>query len=345
MVNDNDSTELVVGLINGNGKLLTFQSLNEFLNGKKSLPILNKYAGKKLFNILVDDLGVIRYVDNKLTLTTILQLSPHNTAMRLLGKIAEAVIVRRCNEDGIINKKWFSLARRKNARIDTAKKFQALGTGLKKTKTIWAQRYNPSNPQRDIIWVDFKKGVVANMAGSTQLAGLEAGLQVKVSGDGRSYLLNDLYSARYEVPVVYFDMNHDFDVVAGKLIEFKQKRDESRVLINRDLISARAIDFDAFQEVYYYVGLVSALLDGRIKPEDLVNEAEKHSSFMNAIFSVGLENCGIGTKIFIWKLKVRLMNKINDTDEIVGFLSQYLLEDVLSGIIEIQILLYDYCLC
>lgn len=299
MINKDDSIELVVGLVNGNGKLLISQPLNEFLNGKKSIPILNAYTGRKLFDILVDDLGVIRYVDNKLTLTTILQLDPYNTAMRLLGKIAEAVIVRRCNEDVTINKKWFSLARRKNARIDTAQKFQALGTGLEKTKSIWSQRYNPSDPQRDIIWVDFKKGVVANMDGSTQLAGLEAGLQVKVSGDGCSYFLNDLYIVRYEVPVVYFDINNDFEAVASKLIEFRQRRNESRVLINEDLISARAIDFDAFQEVHYYVDLVLALLDGRLKPEDLVNEAEKYSSLMNAISSAGLENYGIGTKIFV----------------------------------------------
>jgi hypothetical protein len=36
------------------------------------------------------------------------------------------------------------------------------------------------------------------------------------------------------------------------------------------------------------------------------------------------------------------MDKTNDTDEIVEFLSQYSLEDVLSGIIEMQMLLYGH---
>lgn len=237
-------------------------------------------------------------MDNKLALTTILQTNTYNTAMRLLGKIAEAVIVRRCKEDEIINKKWFSIARRKEARIDTAKKFQALGTGLEKTKDIWPQRYNPSDSQRDIIWVDFKKGTIANMKGSTQIAGLEAGLQVKVSGDGCKYFLNDLYDIRYEVPVVYFDINNDFDIMASKLIEYRQKNDKSKIYINEDLICARAVDFSSFQEIDYYVDLVMALLKGRLQPEDLVNEAEKYTSLMNAVSSAGLESLGIGTKIF-----------------------------------------------
>lgn len=297
-MNEAGSIELVVALANGNGKLLIAQPLNEFLNGEKNLPILNIYTGKKLFDILVDDLGVIRYVDNKLALTTILQLDTYNTAMRLLGKIAEAVIVRRCNEDEIINKKWFSIARRKKAKSDTALKFQALGTGLEKTKKTWPYRFNPSDPQRDIIWVDSKKGTVANMKGSTQIAGLEAGLQIKVSKDGCKYFLNDLYNIRYEVPVVYFDINNDFDIVACKLIEYRQKKGKSTIFINEDLICARAIDFEAFQEVSYYVDLVIALLEKRLQPEELVNEAEKYKSLMNAVSAAGLESIGIGTQIF-----------------------------------------------
>lgn len=294
---ESNSIELVVGLVNGDGKLLISQPLNEFLNGKKSIPILNIYSGKKLFDILVDDLGVIHYKDNKVALTTIFQMDFNNTAMRLLGKIAEAVIVRRCHEDENINKQWFSLARRKNARMDTAQKFEAIGTGLKKTKDIWPQRYNPSDPQRDIIWVNRNKGFVANMKGSTQLASIEAGLQVKVSGDGASYFLNDLYNIRYEVPVVYFDINNDFESVASKLFEYRQKRNKSNVYINEDLIAARAIDFEAFQEVCNYVELVLALLERRLKPEDLVNEAEKYPPLKNAVTAASFEGFGIGTRI------------------------------------------------
>lgn len=247
---------------------------------------------------MVDDLGMIHYSENKLALKTIYQLNTYNTAMLLLGKIAKAVLVRRCNENENINKKWFSLARRKKAKTDTALRFHALGTGLEKTKDLWKARYNPTDPQRDIIWVDFKKGAIANMKGSTKIAGLEAGLQVKVSGDGCRYFLNDLYDVKYEVPVVYFDINNDFNIVASKLIEYRQKKDESKTYINEDFICAKAVDYDAFQEVYYYVDLVIALLEQRIQPEELIIEAEKYASLMNAVSAAGLESIGIGTKIF-----------------------------------------------
>lgn len=38
-------------------------------------------------------------------------MNPVQTTMSLLGKIAEAVIVRRCHEDEEINRKWLSIAR------------------------------------------------------------------------------------------------------------------------------------------------------------------------------------------------------------------------------------------
>ena len=71
--------------------------------------------------------------------------------MALLGKIAEAVLVRRCQED--------------------------------------PKRYNPSDTQRDIIWVD-DEGVPALMKGSSAMVGIEAGLQVKVSLHGIANNIN-----------------------------------------------------------------------------------------------------------------------------------------------------------
>lgn len=69
-----------------------------------------------MFDILHDDLGKIRFEDNKFVLKSIYLMSPLQTTMNLLGKIAEAVIVRRCVENEDINKKWLSVARRKKAK-------------------------------------------------------------------------------------------------------------------------------------------------------------------------------------------------------------------------------------
>lgn len=86
-----------------------------------------------MFDILYDELGMIKYEENKLMIKVLLELNPMQTVMKILGKIAEAVIVRRCNEDEELNKKWLSIARGKKTKRKTADKFKAVGTGLKST--------------------------------------------------------------------------------------------------------------------------------------------------------------------------------------------------------------------
>ena len=117
--------ELIIGIKDSNGQLISSQPFNEFMYGEKDLKILNLFKGKNLFNILFDDLGVIQYEDNKLTLKYILETNLYASSMKLLGKVAEAVIVRRCNENIEINKKWLSCARKKKANKTTAEKFKA----------------------------------------------------------------------------------------------------------------------------------------------------------------------------------------------------------------------------
>lgn len=126
--------QLIISAVDGNGQIIASQPYAEFIYGKKNLEILNYYTGQKLFDILHDDLGKIRFEDNKFVLKSIYLMSPLQTTMNLLGKIAEAVIVRRCVENEDINKKWLSVARRKKAKAKTAERFMAVGTGLIKTK-------------------------------------------------------------------------------------------------------------------------------------------------------------------------------------------------------------------
>ena len=193
-------SELIIAVRNGNGEIIASQTFEEFMNGRKNIEILNYYTGQKLFDILFDDLGIIRYEDNVFALKTIFQLNPEKTTMSLLGKIAEAVIVRRCREDEEINKKWLSIARRKKTKSKTAERFQAVGTGLMRTKIDYPSIYNPADTQRDIVWVD-DEGMRA-MIKSSYAAGIEAGLQIKVSRNGMGYFFQDLCNLRYEVPVL-----------------------------------------------------------------------------------------------------------------------------------------------
>jgi hypothetical protein len=123
-------SELIIAVRNGNGEIIASQTFEEFMNGRKNIEILNYYTGQKLFDILFDDLGIIRYEDNVFALKTIFQLNPEKTTMSLLGKIAEAVIVRRCREDEEINKKWLSIARRKKLKAKQQSVFRRWVLGL-----------------------------------------------------------------------------------------------------------------------------------------------------------------------------------------------------------------------
>ena len=119
--------QLIIAATDGNGKIIASQPYYEFLNGRKNLEILNYYTGEKLFDILYDDLDIVGYENNKLAIKIVYQMNPVQTTMSLLGKIAEAVIVRRCHEDEEINRKWLSIARRKKAKYKTVAKFKEIG--------------------------------------------------------------------------------------------------------------------------------------------------------------------------------------------------------------------------
>lgn len=119
----------------GDGKIICSQPYNEFMYGTKNIEIQKVLYGRELYDLLVDGLNVIRYNENgKLILGVILQSDINRTAMQLLGRIAEAIIVRNCNHDAGVNRKYFSIARKKQAKMKTADKFWALGTGLNYTK-------------------------------------------------------------------------------------------------------------------------------------------------------------------------------------------------------------------
>ena len=287
--------QLIISAVDGNGQIIASQPYAEFIYGKKNLEILNYYTGQKLFDILHDDLGKIRFEDNKFVLKSIYLMSPLQTTMNLLGKIAEAVIVRRCVENEDINKKWLSVARRKKAKAKTAERFMAVGTGLIKTKQQYPQYYNPSDTQRDIIWVD-DDGMRA-MIKTSSISGLEAGLQVKVSRKGMGYFFNDLCNLRYEVPVVYFDIAHDYDKVARELLmnQAFQGMPSDEIILEKNFVRASAIDYQGYEEVCLYEELVMALIKGKITVDSLLHHkiVENSNTMKNSIISATMSQLPI----------------------------------------------------
>lgn len=282
---------LIVGLVDGNGTLITSQPYNDFQYGNRSTDIIIRVRGNALLRILQDEIGNISYEDNRLILKQIFVSNVHTTAAILLGKIAEAVLVRRCHENEQLNRMLFQLSRRKNAWTATTRRFKAIGTGLNSTKRSFPERFNPSDTQRDIIWVD-DEGNIALMAGSSAIAGIEAGLQVKTSFNGK-YVVSHI--DRYEVPVVYFPINNDFDKVADFLVRERRanvldiETGEYRgIRIGEDLVDIRAYDCDAFEEVKDYYPIINKLIKGDINLEDLIDIAQGNGTLENTVLLTGL---------------------------------------------------------
>ena len=280
---------LIVAVEDGDGKILFKQPYSEYVQGNRDIEITSYTSGRKLFDILVDELGYIRYEENRFAFKYVIERNINRSVMRLLGKIAEAIIVRDCREFEEVNIKWFSIARRKRAKRSTASRYIALGTGLLYTKNNYATFYNPSDPQRDIIWVNPETKMTSIMPQDRITEATVAGLQIKVSTKGISYVYPEVINKRYEVPLVYFDLNRDFDEIAQRLYE--ERRD---VIIGEDFISARAVDFEEYEELVDYIELVRGLITGRISSDYLINvQGQNDEILRTAILSSTLEEVQI----------------------------------------------------
>ncbi len=90
----------------------------------------------------------------------------------------------------------------------------AIATGSMSTKRNFPQYYNPSDTQRDIIWVekDNPENQLLCISSNNNSSAKPAGLQVKASHDGLRYILPQI--EQYHYPILYFDLGGDWGVVA-----------------------------------------------------------------------------------------------------------------------------------
>lgn len=289
-----NNSPLLIAVKNNDGVLVPIQGLNQFLSGRRDMRILCLLHGRELFDILYDDHGLIRYEDNKFALSKIIELDTNRTVMSIMGKVGESVLVRRCTQYESLNQRWMRIASFKQVQRNTASRYRAVGTGFKSTQRDYPTVYNPEDTQRDIVWID-TDGYRYQMNGSTSTGGKDAGLQVKVSTDGRRYVYNDVLNAVYEVPLVYFDLRDDYGLVYRKVQRELADRGESSRNLQDWFISARDMDPDAYDEVDYYTDMVRALVNGRLGIDDLINRAENFPSFGSAIMASAMENVSAET--------------------------------------------------
>ena len=225
--------------------------------------------------IMIEDTGIIYFDANKGAFCSVLEFCNEERLMNLLGNIGEAIIVHRCNDNSSINRKWLSIATMSYIDHEDADQYTAVGTGFKSTKIQHPRLYNPFDTQNDIIWIDDEENKVIRHDLSGKV-GSYAALQIKASTNGEKYVLKDLLSRRYVVPLVYYPINDDFGLIASKAPNAQP---------GVDFIDVRETDRTAFDELMYYWRLLSKLYNGTIKAIDVVNEATSLPALRNGLYA------------------------------------------------------------
>lgn len=279
MFND---VEMVVAIRQGDAIIPeSAQSYNEYAFGKRSPNLLAPLYGGTLKDILSVDLNVISFGDNKAKLTQIMKSNnPQTETMRLLGRVAEAVVVRKCQTDEEVNCRLFALARRikgQYAKKEISNQYLAIGTGLEMTRLKYNHFYDRNNPQRDIVWVHKTNNILASMKGATSTGANTAGLQIKTSIDGW-YLKYDIISRRYMVPILYFPIMNDYTQILAQLEQASRMEmldpttgEYRRFKPEDDFVDASIIDPIALDELKNYYHLLYDVYSGTHTVDELFN--------------------------------------------------------------------------
>jgi len=304
------------------GKIISNQ--DGILDDNKVI-IPRRYIDLRQMRDIYINSGIIRFEDNNALLNFVVQESIVRTIMPQLGKVAEAIIVKRCNESEDVKYQLFCIATGKRARKETARQFVACGTSLIETKVRHLRHYSPHDTQRDVVFVN-SSDKVAFMSNATSVAGECAGLQIKTSNDIVNYIIHDIINGRYCVPIICFplmafpnsilqyrrfeekvvDVNI-YDVLLHKILGNKtyvdkliEKRHdffygylntaksfENRLydLLVEIIFDIRDIDAVAFDELIIAKEILEHLVRGRISPDDLLRESEVLKS---SLMSLGL---------------------------------------------------------
>lgn len=165
--------------------------------------------GYSLIDILLEESAIkLSENDGSVILNRIFTGNSHADATRLMGSIAEILVTKFCNEYQEVNRRLGMYAKGASRLNNDMDNFIAVATGAQKTQQLYPNWYNPSDTQRDIIWVR-KDNLDSQLlcVKSKSSFGKPAGLQIKTSHNYQ-YVLNSI--ERYHYPVLYFDLNNDW---------------------------------------------------------------------------------------------------------------------------------------
>lgn len=249
------------------------QPLGQWQRGSRDLELMRHAYGREMLDILTDELGLVTVDDDGLLRSKIIVVNSEEdvrgAVMRLLGKIAEGLIVRNCNSEVHANRRWGQIGRRGRYPHRTLDNYLAIGTGLETTRYRHFQKYRPNDTQRDVIWVHrTQMRRELQMLEDGKRADISAGLQLKVSMDGFQYVYRrDITRAKYEVPMVYFDLCNDYYKLTNAIYQAKQE-----VWIGVDIVRGKDVDPALHDILCSYWWLAEQLVRGKMTLQDLVRD-------------------------------------------------------------------------
>lgn len=262
-----------------NNRLIRIETDN-FLTKSTSLfesKTIVKTHYNKLLQLMTNE-GDILVTRADQSLSAGLQLSDkdtvHHKVSVLLGKYAEAIMVMQCNNHPSINRYFARIARLgRLSSNDYLNNFVAIGTGLYSTDNNpnYSHHHQPNERQRDIVWVD--KRELLSLLTIPKKPGAIAGIQIKVSYNWRNVLKKDI--TRYRFPILYFDMNNDWDRLDGYI---KQKKKDSEItgdtkFNNINLVPKNEYT-DAMEDILkWFEKKLIAIVEGKLTIEKLIEMA------------------------------------------------------------------------
>lgn len=234
--------------------------------------------------------------------------------MDVLGHISEALVVRNCNNDPIVNGKYLTAAFNREATEAEYMQSEAIGTSLKTTSEKYPMYFNPNDPQADIRWVNKNNNNLvcydyAPLVGDNQNLSITAkiaGLQIKASIDGLKKVVYYILDGKYYVPVIYFGVNNDYYKIVERLCKDKYTQDQvlqykMSKYVYELIKPAVDVDLAGYREFLYYYEMLIDWANHRISINDLIRRTDTNTLILkkSLMSSAVLQNSGSSGKVIM----------------------------------------------
>lgn len=255
-----------------NGEVRHSQNLSEFLQ-RPSIQLQMATYGNTLLDVLIEE----SYISENFVLRQILTGDAHADATRLIGSIAESLVVNLCNEYPEVNRTLGKYARFGQVSHKILDQYVAVATGSMRTRDNYLQHFNPNDTQRDIIWVEKNntENQLLCIRDNSGPAAKPAGLQVKASHDGLKYVVPTI--KKYHYPILYFDLNGDW----GEVHKSVSYHHPEATMIHPD-----EIQHEIKHILHGYFDIVLALLRNEVTVQQVIEESKYNG---NSVISAGID--------------------------------------------------------